>query len=336
MAAAKQLIDPYVGKPSEFPIDEPLAGPLPAGTTFAYLQCPIPTCALMAEVVTGAAGMLGVELNAVPASSSAESMQSAMNSIIEMEPDAVLLPPIEASIISKQLATLKNAGVPVVSLGMSDAAKYGITAGVAGRGSNELAGRLLAGWVVNKHGADTHAVYYGTPELTFSPIMQEAFEKELKALCSGCESRAVDLSITTLGTTAPSAVVSDLQSHPDTSVAVFAASEATSGLPAALRTADIGVDTLVFAPSPAALADIQGGGITAGLGVDFPVAEFLTVDAAARLVLEQPLGSNQSGDEGGIAPFQFLEKADITFDPSKGWTGYPDFAERFGALWGVS
>jgi hypothetical protein len=25
----------------------------------------------------------------------------------------------------------------------------------------------------------------------------------------------------------------------------------------------------------------------------------------------------------------------MKFDPSKGWTGYPDFAQRFAKLWGV-
>jgi hypothetical protein len=25
----------------------------------------------------------------------------------------------------------------------------------------------------------------------------------------------------------------------------------------------------------------------------------------------------------------------VTFDPSHGWTGYPDFPQRFAKLWGV-
>jgi ribose transport system substrate-binding protein len=48
------------------------------------------------------------------------------------------------------------------------------------------------------------------------------------------------------------------------------------------------------------------------------------------------VGQELTGDEAkGISPLQFLKQEDITFDPSKGWTGYPDFAQRFAKLWGV-
>ena len=32
---------------------------------------------------------------------------------------------------------------------------------------------------------------------------------------------------------------------------------------------------------------------------------------------------------------QMLEPSDVTFDPSKGYTGYPDFPQRFAKLWGI-
>ncbi len=35
----------------------------------------------------------------------------------------------------------------------------------------------------------------------------------------------------------------------------------------------------------------------------------------------------------GVA--QFLTKEDVQYDVSKGWTGYPEFAEMFAELWGV-
>jgi len=37
----------------------------------------------------------------------------------------------------------------------------------------------------------------------------------------------------------------------------------------------------------------------------------------------------------GVSVQQFLTAGDITFDPSRGWTGYPDFAERYAQIWGV-
>ena len=47
-------------------------------------------------------------------------------------------------------------------------------------------------------------------------------------------------------------------------------------------------------------------------------------------------GQKLTGPEAeGSGVVQFLTKKDITFDPAKGWSGYPDFAERFAKLWGV-
>ena len=34
-----------------------------------------------------------------------------------------------------------------------------------------------------------------------------------------------------------------------------------------------------------------------------------------------------------MPPLRVLEQADMTFDPSHGWSGYPDFAKRFATLW---
>ena len=47
--------------------------------------------------------------------------------------------------------------------------------------------------------------------------------------------------------------------------------------------------------------------------------------------LPSPTGLTGGGLPGpqALAPQQFLTKEDITFDPSKGWTGYPNFAEMF-------
>ena len=47
------------------------------------------------------------------------------------------------------------------------------------------------------------------------------------------------------------------------------------------------------------------------------------VDQAAREMTGQPLAGNEAK---GLGVVQFLTQKDITFNPTKGWTGYPDFA----------
>jgi ribose transport system substrate-binding protein len=76
------------------------------------------------------------------------------------------------------------------------------------------------------------------------------------------------------------------------------------------------------------LQDIKDGKITAGLGLDVPLQEWLQVDAAARLMLGEKIPPSE-----GDVRLRFLAKKDITFDPSRGNSGYPEFAERFTKLW---
>ena len=69
-------------------------------------------------------------------------------------------------------------------------------------------------------------------------------------LCPDCKVRTTDIPITSIGTKAPSDIVSDLQRNPQTNVAVFPTLAAALGLPAALKTAGIDVDVVEAAPLP--------------------------------------------------------------------------------------
>jgi len=44
-------------------------------------------------------------------------------------------------------------------------------------------------------------------------------------------------------------------------------------------------------------------------------------------------GQPTTSEKAGELDKQFLEQKDITFDPTKGWTGYPDYPQRYAKLW---
>ena len=74
------------------------------------------------------------------------------------------------------------------------------------------------------------------------------------------------------------------------------------------------------------------GKSTAVLGFDLPVLTWTLLDQAAREIAGQEL----TGPEAeGLGVLQFLRKEDVQYDVSKGWSGYPEFAEMFAKLWGV-
>lgn len=329
LAAAKALVDQYSQPPTGFPVDEPLAAS-PAGLKIAMIQCVTPVCGLAAASIGAGAAAMGVEFSAVKVSTSIADQQAGLDAIIASDPDGVILFGIEASAIGSQLEQLTSTGVAVTTVGMAEVAKYGVQTALNSETSQETWGKVLAAYAIQAHGTDTDAVIYNVPELSFPPRVTQAAEEEFATLCPGCNVRVVDVPITSFGTDAPSRVVSDLQANPETSIAIFTVYEAATGLPAALATADISIDTVGLAPSPVNLQDIRDGALGAGIAIDVGVMFWTALDATARTALGEPL---TAAEKSGIPPFQILEAADITFDPAGGYHAFPDFKERFLAAW---
>jgi ribose transport system substrate-binding protein len=328
LAAARAAVAEYSGKPTAFPVDQPLEAK-PAGKTIAYMQCSTPACAFFAQIIGPTQKLLGYKLKIVKAGPAANEVQTAMGSIVSLKPDAALLPASDPNQFLTQAKQLDEGKVPVSVNGVVDPEKYGFDNAFINNATDELAGKLMADWAVTATGGGEVA-FYGVPELSFTPIMEQSFKKEMAAVCSSCNARQVDIPISAIGTTAPSRVVSDLQSHPNTKAIVFGNAETGTGLPAALKAARLKVKIMGFGPPPAILGYIKQGQWDAGIGVDAPTMLWAQVDALARLMAGQPL---TAGEEKGLPPIQILTKAD-PFDPTKLWTGYPDFAKQCTKLWG--
>jgi ribose transport system substrate-binding protein len=334
-AKVADILAPYVGQASAFPVDEPLET-RPEGATIAYLQCATPFCAIFAELLGPAAETLGAELQVTKADSSASGLQSAAETIIAQGPDAVIIAGVDPAAIKNQLAQLDEQGIPVLSNGAIGAADYGIDVAFNDVATMEIVGSVLAAWAIDQRGAETDAVYYNIPELSFSAKIQDAFLATFADVCPDCSVRVQDVSVTTIGSTAPSLVVSDLQANPTTNVAVFASEETATGLPAALDVAGLTDQVLIngFGATPAQLEEIADGDLAGSMAVDVPVIMWTLVDAAARLITGQEL---TAGEKAGIPPLELVDAAALEGDDiSRGYSAYPDFAERFSTLWSGS
>jgi ribose transport system substrate-binding protein len=330
VAAARTALAQYTGKPTAFPVDAPLKQ-RPHGKTFAYLQCSTPVCGLFAQVVAPTQKLLGYKLKVVKAGASANEVQSAMDSIVSLKPAGVILPAADPNQFLRQMQQLQQAKVPISANGIIDPEKYGLQTDFLNNAAVELGGKLMADWAVKEGGGEV--VFYGVPELSFTSIMRDGFDREMAAVCSSCKVRHVDIPVAAIGKNAPSLVVSDLQSHPNTKTATFASAEAGTGLPAALKAAQRKVKLMGWGPPPAVLGYMKQGQWDAGIGVDGFTMIWAQVDALARMAAGEPV---TAGQKQGLPPMQVLTKSDITFDPSKGWQGYPDFAQRFAKLWGAA
>ncbi|WP_405010036.1 sugar ABC transporter substrate-binding protein [Kitasatospora sp. NBC_01539] len=332
--AAKAAIARYVAPPTAFPVTEALAQKLPAGKKFVYLQCATPVCALVGTFVQQAVKGAGGTLTVINAGATAQTAQAAASSVNAMKPDAVILGAIDPALFGGGLKKLSDAGVKVVSLQIAkDVKQYGITFNYLGEELSRRNGKLLADWAITHKGAEADTVLYTLPALDISGPVQKAFQDEMKANCPSCKVRVVPIDVSTIGTTAPRTIVTDLQAHQGTNTAVFVSLSAAGGLPAALKAAGLSVTTVGFGPTTGNLQDIKNGALTAALAIDFPVSTWTAVDATARLITG---GLPTAGEQAGEVPEQFLEQKDITFDPTHGWSAFPDYAQQFAKLWQVS
>lgn len=334
VAAAKAALAPFTVAPTTFPVTDPLPEKLPAGKKFVYLQCGTPICAQVGGLLQQAVKAIGAKMTVVNAGTTAQTARAAASSALALKPDAVLLGAINPALFGTGLKALADAGVKLVSLQIDRNVKpFGITFNYLGANLSQQNGKLLADWVIADKGAKANAVLYTLPALDISAPVQSAFETEMKKNCSSCTVRIVPIDASTIGSTAPSTIVTDLQAHPNTNVAVFVSLSAATGLPAALKAAGLSVTTVGFGPTAGNLQDIKDGALTAALDIDFPVSTWTAVDAAARLLEGgQPTASEQAGD----VPEQFLGQKDITFAPTEGWSAFPDFPQRFAKLWHTS
>jgi ribose transport system substrate-binding protein len=334
VAAAKAALVPYTGHPSAFPVTEPLPEKLPAGKKFVFLQCGTPFCALAGMSLQAAVVAIGGKFTKLNAGTTASSAQAAASSALALKPDVVFMT-VDPSLFGDGLKKLSAAGIKVVSISIvKDVTPYGVTFNYIGSDEIDNDGKLLADWVIAHKGAKANAVFYGLPTFDFSGPLQQAFVTEMKKKCPACTVRTVPIDAATIGTTAPGTVVADLQAHPATNVAVFVSLQIAQGLPAAMRAAGLsGITTVGRGPTPGNLQDIKNGGLTAALAIDAPVSTWTAVDAAARLLEGgQPAASEKAGD----LDEQFLAQKDITFNPTDGWIGYPDFTHRYATLWHTS
>lgn len=334
LAAAKAVVAQYSSKPTRFPVDKPLTKGLAPGQKIAYLQCAAPFCALLGQAYDSAAKIMGIApIQATKSDSSADNIDSALSSIAAAKPAALLLAGVNLGAVGSNVLELSKSGIPIVGAGVMGTPAQGIAAPVNGPANYEVHGKILADWAIVQAGSTGQIVLYGNPEFDFTKVITKAFKAEVAKNCPSCKVRLVDVPASTIGTTAPSLVVSDLQAHPKTQVAIFTSLETATGLPAALKVANIKVRVAGSAPVPANLQDMKTGGISAAVGLDAGVLAFTQVDAAVRLATKQPLTDAESA---GDIPSQLITAKDLPADVSKGFSAYPNFVQTFTKLWAAA
>lgn len=329
---AERAIAPFMEEPSPIPVTEPLER-RPTGAEVIFAHCGRPECTAILDGMKPAAKLLGIELSEVAAGDTAGEIRGAFSSVVQREPDAVIIPALDPALFPQQMDALHRAGVPAIAIGLPEPLHPGIVTQVGSAEEVAKTGRLLADYVYVQEGNESDVVFFAVPEFRFGQPMSQGFTEEFEELCPSCEVDIVEIPAHTIGSTAPSRVVAYLQRNPQRNWAVFQFGSVTTGVPQALKTAGIDVKILEQAAGPQNLQDLKAGLEEATLNRDLVLQGWIIVDMAARAITGQPIPEEE---DGALPPGQFLTQEDITFDLEQGWISHPDFREHFQELWGLT
>jgi ABC-type sugar transport system substrate-binding protein len=336
VAAAQATIDPLTKPATDFPITEPLAARPEAGTTIAFLDLGTPVTAQAYDSLSEAAEAAGVELQRVQTGQSPQEINAAMNSLVESKPDAVIDIAVDPALFTPQLEALQDQGTVFIASSITNGEEFGfddsqIFSGVTGGKNN---GRLVASALLAEtNGEATELVFYQVPEVPFTPLILEGAQEQLDEQCPDCTLRVVDIPISEVGSTASRTVVSDLQAHPETQAFIASIDELQIGLPAAMDVAGMDVPGVGNGGSPINIQQVAEGQELATLASDINMVVWSAMDQALRGLAGEDYDYSPLYAEPNPALVQIFTEDNVPSDPNAGYVAFPDYKERFTALW---
>jgi ribose transport system substrate-binding protein len=330
LTRAEKQLAPYVGHPTPFPVTEKLDKLPPRSSNIVFLECAAGPCANFGKLMAAPIAELGIHLTIISSGLFPSQAQAAAESALALHPAAVIVAGTALSQFGGTLTALEKAGTPVFGIGVDNGTQYGLSATLGSQVTVALAGQLMADWVLIHKGPSAHVVYFGAPELDFSPVMSNGFDAELKNVCPKCTVSLSQLSVLTYGSTSPGLVVSYLRDNPSVNTLVFSSESGADGLPSALTEAGLNPTTFGFAPDTINLGDIKAGTLNGGgLGLDSLSEVWSLMDIIAKTLTHQSYPASET-----VAVTEVLNQSNVNdYDVQNGWSGYPDAPAMMKKLW---
>jgi ABC-type sugar transport system substrate-binding protein len=330
---ARELIAFFEEPITALPQTEPLAEPIDPSTTVAYLDNGSRVAGLIWAGLEAAGATAGVQLQRVDTGLDAQSINSAVSTVVESAPDILIAAAVDATFFQSQLEALEAAGTTIVYAGSSNGEQFGLLDSHSGLGASIVNGQVLgAAAVTFTCGTGTDFVFYNVPELSFSAIQLEAATEYLADVCDQCELRVVDIPVTTMDTTAGDAVISDLQAHPETDFFITVADQIQIGLQSKMELAGIDVHGMGQSSLPPNVEQIASGLQAAGYAVDYFEYTWFMLDEGLRR--DQGMEVEYDDWKIWVKAISRVLTQETAAEYPEGFVAYPDMAADFAELWG--
>lgn len=333
VAAAEEFLSLWLDNPDKaLLIDEPLDSPVEEGLDIVYLDVGTPVSAVMWGNLQAPAELLGIELHRVETGRDAQSVNAAMNTVVEMQPDGVINITLDPVFFESQIDQLDALGAPIASGSIINSLDFGLPEAFNGAEWMKINGGVLAANAIVRSGGAEEYVFYNVPEFPFSALELEGAQEKMGELCSDCTLRVVDIPIAELGSTAADRVVSDLQANPGTEYFIAAVDEVQIGLPQKLSLAGLDVDGVAMWAAPPNYEQIANGEQDATLGVDLNLMMWTVLDQLLREIA----GQNYEWPDVETRAWtmtSIVDAENVPDDHTAGYIGIEDYQEQFAANW---
>jgi ribose transport system substrate-binding protein len=327
----KAVVDKYVQRPTSIDLKTPVGKPIPTGLKLYFISCGVESCAVEADILKQAADILGWSFTPLITDGTPQQTQNAWEQVVREKPDGVVYTATPRSQIEQYITQASANGTAIASCCITDEPTNGIIWTTSTPAQLGDLATPMAAWVVNDANKAGNkkpgALYVDLPDYPILTSLGTAFEKQFKAMCSGCTLQKLPVGLADIQK-APDNIVSTLRSNPDIKYVVQSVDSAFTGLPAALKAAGLN-DVKIFGegPSTANLANIASGAQAGTMPFAYYEIMFGAVDAIAR---------KKAGAEvqPGFAPPNWIVVKENLPSSTQLFPVVPDTVNQFKQLWG--
>jgi ribose transport system substrate-binding protein len=333
VATAKKQLAQVEVRPTKITLTTPIGKPVPTGKTIAYINCGAPACTFESGIIKQAASTLGWTEQVLNTDGTPQQVDNAWAQVIREKPFGVIYEGFPRSEFNQQILKASAEGIFVSGCCNSDSVGNGIDYYIDGNALQaQVIGPILANWATaQSNGQEKPAVVYlNVPEYTVLTAIGQTFKSDFTADCPGCSFNTLNLPLTSIGSNAPTLIVSYLRSHPNVKYVVGSIDSANIGLPAALKAAGL-TDVKVFGVTPTTinLGYIAAGQESGTVTYDYYEIDYALVDAIARKAAGVPI------QPGFTPPPWVLTEANLP-SATQITPVVPNIQTYFAHLWGKS
>jgi ABC-type sugar transport system substrate-binding protein len=270
--------------------------PIPSGKTVSFVHCGVAVCDTIAAAIKNAAAVLGWKVDVIPTNGTPASVKAAWDTVVRLHPAVAFGSGFNRALFASEASQLASMKVPVMDWSTLDSPGQGITFVKGGPSEVPVVGEQMAAWVVASTQGKADTLYINLPTFVILQPVMEGFDSYYKQWCPGCKLSTMSVPLTSIGTTAPSLIVSYLRAHPDINRIAVGYDGVDVGLPAALAAAGLSskVKFIGEAPTATNLAYVQAGTEAATVAQGYYEIWAMYLDAAARALTGQSLAPDNA------------------------------------------